>query len=270
MIDFLKTIFGPLTDLLGASLQTFHDLGAPWWLSIVILTVLVRALLFPLTVKQVKNMRKMQELKPDMDRIRDEHKQDPKKQQEALMKLYAERQVTPLGGFLPLLIQMPVFIALYYTIKHFELLESFRSGGLLWFKDLTVADPYYALPVLYVLTMMASQEITLRRTASQQKHLMRILPIAFGFFLHAFPSGLFVYWVSSNVITFVQNYVIYRGSPPAAITDKEAEETSAPTGDSPGAEDSKQGTPSRQKSARSENRSNKSRKRRKKSAAKRR
>lgn len=268
MIDFLSNLFGPLTDLLGASLRAFHQLGAPWWLSIVILTVLVRVVLFPLTVKQVKNVRKMQELKPDMDRIRDEHKQDPKKQQQALMELYAERQVNPLGGFLPILIQMPVFITLYYTIKHFETLESFRTGGLLWFQDLTVADPYYVLPILYAGTMMASQEITLRRTAARQKRLMRLLPVAFGFFLHTFPSGLFVYWVSSNVITFVQNYAIYRGSPPAATPADGG--APSPVGDPPGSEGGKEAAPSRRRSSRSENRSSKSRKKRKKSAAKRR
>lgn len=270
MVDLLRSLFGPLTDLLGASLRTFHELGAPWWLSIVILTVLVRALLFPLTVKQVKNVRRMQELKPDMDRIRDQNKQDPRKQQEALMMLYAERRFNPLGGFLPILIQMPVFITLYYTIKHFETLESFRSGGLLWFKDLTAADPYYALPVLYVLTMMASQEITLRSTASQQKRLMRLLPIAFGFFLHAFPSGLFVYWVSSNIITFAQNYAIYRSSPPAPIPEEDTGEASKPVEHSPEAEASEVVARSSQKSARGENRSSKSRRKRRKKTARRR
>lgn len=208
-METLRSLFDPLFNLMGTTLSTFHGWGAPWWLSIVMLTVVVRTLLFPLTFRQVKNMRKMQELKPDMDEIRANHKDDSRKQQQEIMKLYQERKVNPLGGCLPLVVQIPIFIVLYYTIKKFEALESFTGGGLLWFKDLTVADPYFILPIAYVLTMMASQYWTLQYTAPQQKQLMRILPIVFGFFLMRFPAGLFVYWISSNIITFIQNYVIY-------------------------------------------------------------
>src|SRR5215217_2809469 len=228
MIENLKNLFDPLFGLLAATLSTFHGWGAPWWLSIMVLTLVVRTLLFPLTVRQVRSMRKMQELKPDMDEIRARHKDDPRKQQEEITKLYGERGINPLGGCLPLVVQLPIFIALYYTIKKFEALESFTSGGLFWFKDLTVADPYFILPVAYVLTMMASQELTIRRTAPQQKQLMRIMPIAFGFFLARFPAGLFVYYISSNLITFCQNYIIYRGSPIPALRN-EADQTPRPS-----------------------------------------
>ena len=106
MNELLRNIFGPLTDLLGARLQTFHDWGAPPWLAIFALTVIVRTILFPLTAKQVKNMRRLQELKPELDELRARHKDDPQKQQEALTKLYGERGVNPLGGCLPVLIQL--------------------------------------------------------------------------------------------------------------------------------------------------------------------
>ena len=212
-METLRNLFDPLFNLLGATLTTFHGWGAPWWLAIIMLTAVVRTFLFPLTVRQVKSMRRMQELKPDMDEIRDRYKDDPQKQQQEMMRLYGERKVNPLGGCLPLVVQLPIFIALYYTIKQFDKLESFANGGLFWFKDLTVADPYFILPVAYVLTMMASQELTIRRTAPQQKQLMRIMPIAFGLFLMRFPAALFVYWISSNTITFVQNYLIYHRSP---------------------------------------------------------
>ena len=194
---------------MGGTLSTFHGWGAPWWLAIVMLTIVVRTLLFPITYRQVKSMRRMQDLKPDMDRIRAEYKDDVQKQREEIAKLYQERQVNPLGGCLPIFIQLPIFLVLYYTIRHFDTLESFRTGGLVWFKDLTVYDHLFILPVLYVLTMMASQELTIRNTATQQKQLMRFLPIIFAVFLARFPSGLFVYWVTSNLITFAQNYVIY-------------------------------------------------------------
>lgn len=217
MIELLRDLFDPLFDLLAATLTTLHGWGAPWWLSVVMLTLVVRTLLFPLTFRQVRSVRRMQELKPDLDGIRTQYKDDPKKQQQEQMKLYGERGVNPLGGCLPIFVQLPIFIVLYQTIKRFEHLESFRTGGLLWFQDLTVADPYFVLPVAYVLTMMASQELTIRRTAPQQKNLMRVLPIAFGIFLFRFPAGLFVYWVTSNAITFLQNLIVYRTTPkPAA------------------------------------------------------
>ncbi len=213
MLDFLRNLLDPLFNLMGATLSTFHGWGAPWWLSIVMLTIVVRTLLFPITYRQVKSMRRMQDLKPDMDRIRTEHKDDVKKQREEMAKLYQERQVNPLGGCLPIFIQLPIFLVLYYTIRHFDTLESFRTGGLLWFQNLTQPDHLFILPVLYVLTMMASQELTIRNTATQQKQLMRFLPIIFGIFLARFPSGLFVYWVTSNLITLTQNFVIYNVLP---------------------------------------------------------
>lgn len=225
MLEFLRNLFDPLFSLLGSTLLTFHGWGAPWWLSIVMLTIAVRTLLFPLTVRQVKSMRKMQELKPELDKIRTKHKQNPKKQQEEQMKLYGERGINPLGGCLPLLVQLPIFLALYYTVKEFEALESFRTGGLFWFQDLTAADPYFILPVFYVLTMAGSQELTIRNTAPQQQKLMRFLPLVFGIFLalSGFPAGLFVYWIASNLITFGQNYLIYRRAPRQA-TPVQAEE----------------------------------------------
>src|ERR671918_2894647 len=101
--DFFQNLFSPIVSVLGSVLLYFHQtLGAPWWLAIVVLTVLVRSLLFPLTIKQVKSMRAMQDLKPEMDRIRAKYKKNRQKQQEEIMKLYQERQVNPLGGCLPL------------------------------------------------------------------------------------------------------------------------------------------------------------------------
>ena len=177
------------------------------------LTVVVRTLLFPVTYRQVKSMRKMQELKPEMDEVRARYKDDVPKQRDEIARLYQERRVNPLGGCLPIFVQIPIFVVLYYTIRQFDKLDSFQTGGLFWFTDLTVADPLFILPVAYVLTMMASQELAMRNTVAQQKQIMRFMPIVFGFLLARFPAGLFVYWVTSNLITFCQNYLIYRRVP---------------------------------------------------------
>jgi YidC/Oxa1 family membrane protein insertase len=214
MIEFLERIFSPLTNLLGSGLELFHSYGAPWWLSIAILTVVVRSILFPLTVRQVKSMRAMQDLKPEMDKIRAKYKDNRQQQQEEIMKLYQERKVNPFGSCLPLLIQMPIFITMFYVIQGFGAThESFASGGVLWFQDLSTKDPYYLLPVLSAVTMLAASEITSKHIDAQQRWMMRILPIVFTVFLLNFPAGLFMYWITSNLVTLVQNYFIYNHGP---------------------------------------------------------
>ena len=235
MLQFLRDLFDPLFNIMGFTLQTFHDWGAPWWLSIMMLTVVVRTFLFPLTIRQVKSMRKVQDLKPAMDELREEHKDDPQILQQEMMKLYRERGANPLGGCLPILVQLPIFLALFYTIGEFERLESFRTGGLLWFQDLTVYDPLYILPVLYIATMMVAQEIAMKNTAPEQKRIMRFLPLVFGIVLIRFPAGLFVYWVTSNVISIVQNLLIYRNAPKpgAEAGEQEKDATDGSAADSP-------------------------------------
>ena len=243
---------------MGGTLSTFHGWGAPWWLAIVMLTIVVRTLLFPITYRQVRSMRRMQDLKPEMDRIRTDYKDDVQKQREEMAKLYQERQVNPLGGCLPIFIQLPIFLVLYYTIRHFDTLESFRTGGLLWFQNLTQPDHLFILPVFYVLTMMASQELTIRNTASQQKQLMRFLPVIFGFFLLRFPAGLFVYWVTSNLITFAQNYVIYYVLPHKPVDTEDESLTEAEMKSIPTTEQEKPAVPQDQKkSGRARNRKKK-------------
>lgn len=223
--DFFENLFSPVVNLLGVALKYFHyDLGAPWWLSIVLMTVVVRSLLFPLTVKQVKSMRAMQDLKPEMDKIRGQYKDNRQRQQEEIMKLYQERKVNPLGGCLPILVQMPIFIGIFYVIRQFggytaggktvpPTQPSFHDGGLLWFQDLSQMDSYFILPVLSALTMLAATEITSKNVEPQMRWMMRILPIGVTIFLWSFPAGLFVYWITSNLVTLTQNYLIYHHGP---------------------------------------------------------
>ncbi len=214
MIEFLGRLFGPLADLISGALELFHSIGAPWWLSIVLLTVSVRAILFPLTIRQANNMRAMQELKPEMDEIRSRYKSEREKQQQAMMDLYRERRVNPLAGFLPVLVQVPVFITMYQVVRsHEETFPSFASGGLLWFTDLTRADPYFVLPVLSASILLAAGEVSARNVAPQQRRLMRVMPLVFAAFIARFPAGLFVYWVTSNTFTLIQNLFVYRHRP---------------------------------------------------------
>jgi YidC/Oxa1 family membrane protein insertase len=220
--DFFQSVFGPIVNILGWVLLYFHqNLGVAWWLSIVMLTVIVRSLLFPLTVKQVRSMRAMQDLKPRMDRVRAQFKDNPQRQREEMAKLYQDQGVNPLGGCLPILVQMPVFIGMFYVIRKFggtpgrtpPEYESFTHGGILWFQDLAHADPYYILPIISAVTMLAATEITSKNVDPQQRWLMRLLPVGFTAFLLNFPAGLFMYWITSNLMTLGQNYVIYNHGP---------------------------------------------------------
>ena len=275
MIQFLERVFSPLTGVLGSGLEYFHDSwGLSWWLSIALVTVIVRSLLFPLTIKQVRSMRSMQDLKPDMDRIRAQFKDNRQRQQEELMKLYQERNVNPLGGCLPLLVQMPIFITMFYVIRGFGAEHpSFTEGGILWFQNLAVQDPTYILPILSAVTLLAASEITSKNIDPQQRWLMRALPVVFIAFTYYFPAGLFVYWITSNLVTLVQNYLIYnhgpgRRSPIAAGDDGQASAkrdggsvTLKKTEKDPGPASENGSDSSQQKSSRSRRRKNKRNKR---------
>src|ERR671914_1915425 len=226
--DFFQNLFSPVVSVLGAVLMYFHQtLGAPWWLAIVLLTVIVRSLLFPLTVKQVRSMRAMQDLKPHMDRVRAQFKDNPQRQREEMAKVYQEQGVNPLGGCLPILVQMPIFIGIFYVIRQFggtpghsaPQYPSFTDGGILWFQDLSHADPTYLLPIISAVTMLAATEITSKNVEPQQRWLMRLLPIGFTIFLLNFPAGLFMYWITSNLVTLGQNFVIYNYGPGKKTTD---------------------------------------------------
>src|SRR5215204_2531146 len=118
--DFFQNLFSPVVNVLGAVLLYFHEtIGVPWWLAIVMLTVIVRSRLFPLTVKQVRSMRAMQDLKPHMARVRAHFNDCHRRHREEMAKLYQDQGVNPLGGCLPILVQMPVFIGMFYVIRKF-------------------------------------------------------------------------------------------------------------------------------------------------------
>jgi len=226
LVEFFQNLFSPITNVLGAILMFFHGLGLPWWLAIAALTIVVRGVLFPLTVKQVKSMRQMQELRPRLQEIQEKHKGDRQKLQQEQMKLYQESGVNPAGGCLPLLVQMPIFIGIFYVIREFGgtqgmigvpdaqgTVESFATGGALWFQNLSQTDPLYLLPVISAVTMVASMEMTNKQMEPQMRWVMRVVPVVFIFFTIFFPAGLLVYIVTSNFVTLFQNYLIYYHGP---------------------------------------------------------
>jgi YidC/Oxa1 family membrane protein insertase len=224
-------IISQLIELLHWILVTlsgwFEPLGYSWqWgLAIIGLTVIVRLILFPLTWRQYKSAQQMQVIQPQIKELQKKYKSDRAKLQEETMKLYSEHRVNPFASCLPLLLQLPVFIALYAAIKGLGPLDmgnppweptvqALNQAPFLWLPHLGQPDPYYILLVLYVATQMISTELMVATQSDQtQKWIMRAMPIMFVIFLFNFPSGLFVYWVTTNLWTIGQQLIIRKTMP---------------------------------------------------------
>jgi len=202
-IDF--GFFAVICRVLLAVLRLFHGVLANWGLAIVALTLLVKAVTFPLTHKQMKSMEEMRRLAPKLEEIKKRWTGDQQRINLESMKLYKEHNVQPLGGCLPMLVQMPVWFALYATLSaSWDLYnEPFIRG---WIGDLTAIDPYYVLPVLMTVTMLLSQILTPQPQANQQqKFLMYGMPLIFGVMMLALPSGLVLYIFTNNILSIGQS-----------------------------------------------------------------
>ena len=180
-----------------------------WGLAIIVLTFIVRGVMFPLTKAQYTSMAKMRLLQPKIQEIRERYKDDRQKAGAETMKLYKTEKVNPLGGCLPLIIQMPIFIALYWTLM--ESAELRQSAFILWIKDLSVYDPFFVLPLLYGVSMFIMQKMSPTAvTDPLQKKIFMAMPFVFTFMFCTFPAGLTLYWLVSNCFTILQQYVIFR------------------------------------------------------------
>ena len=219
----MTSILRPLIDLLDWILVSVHNtlssIGLSehwtWGLAIIGVTVVVRLIMFPLTWKQYKSSRAMQALAPHIKELQRKYKGDRAKLQQETMKLYQEHRVNPFASCLPLVLQLPVFIALYYTIRSNEAL---KVASFLWLPKLGEPDPYYILLLIYIATQMVSTELMLTpQTDASQKMIMRAMPVIFVFILYRFPSGLFVYWVTTNLWTIGQQLIIRKTMPIVAL-----------------------------------------------------
>jgi YidC/Oxa1 family membrane protein insertase len=147
----------------------------------------------------------MKTVTPKMQAIRERFKNDPAKMQQATMELYKTEKINPLGGCLPLLIQMPVFLALYWVLQS---AVEMRGATWMWLPDLTLKDPFFILPVLYAISMLVTQKLNPQPADPMQAKMMMFMPIAFSVMFLFFPSGLVLYWVVNNLISMAQQYVI--------------------------------------------------------------
>lgn len=190
-------------------LEFIHSFIGNWGFSIIILTLIVRGVLFPLTKSQYTSMAKMRLLAPKMQELRERFGDDRQKLGQETMRLYKNEKVNPLGGCFPLLIQMPIFIALYWTLM--ESTELRHAPFILWIDDLSVHDPYFVTPILYGISMYFIQKMSPTPTTDPlQKKIFMAMPLVFTFMFCTFPAGLTVYWLISNIFTIFQQVIIYR------------------------------------------------------------
>ncbi|WP_159714973.1 membrane protein insertase YidC [Blochmannia endosymbiont of Camponotus nipponensis] len=181
-----------------------------WGISIIIITLIIRLIMYPLTKAQYTSMAKIRMLQPKLSSIQEEYKHDKHQYHQKTIELYKEEKVNPLGGCLPLLIQMPIFLALYYMLS--GSVELRHAKFAFWIHDLSAQDPYYILPILMGITMFFIQKMSPTTiTDTIQKKMMTIMLIIFTIFFLWFPSGLVLYYIASNVITIIQQQMIYQG-----------------------------------------------------------
>ena len=188
-------------------LAFFYEHTGNYGWSIIFLTIIIKVLFSPLTHKSFKSMKGMQKVQPYVKVIQERNKDDKQKMNAEMLELYKKHKVNPVGGCLPMLLQIPVFIALYHAL--FFSIELRGAPFIGWIVDLSVADPYYVYPVLMGATMFLQQRLTPSIGDPMQQKIMMFLPIVFTFLFLSFPSGLVIYWTVNNMLTISQQYYIY-------------------------------------------------------------
>jgi YidC/Oxa1 family membrane protein insertase len=172
-----------------------------------------------LTKKQYESMAKMRNLAPKMQQLKERYGDDRQKMSQAMMEMYKKEKVNPMGGCFPLLLQMPIFLALYWVLL--ESVELRHADFILWINDLSVADPYYVLPILTGASMYLLQKLQpMTITDPMQQKIMQFMPVAMSVFFFFFPAGLVLYWLISNVITLIQAKIIYASMEKRGISAK--------------------------------------------------
>ena len=189
-------------------MKWFYSFIGNWGLSIILLTVVVRLLVLPANLMSYKSMKGMQKIQPEMKMIREKYKDDKQKLNEEMVRLMREAKANPLGGCLPMLIQFPVFIALYQVLG--QSIELYQAPFGLWIHDLSLKDPYFILPVMMGVTMFVQQKITPSTMDPAQAKVMLVLPVVFAFFMAGLPAGLTLYIFVSALFGVFQQMVFMR------------------------------------------------------------
>ena len=205
-IDF--GFFTPIAKPLLYVLKFFYSFFGNYGISIILLTMIIKLLFWPLTHKSYASMKDMQKLQPEMQKIREKFKNDRERQNRELMELYKTHRVNPLGGCLPMVVQIPVFFALYKVLM--DAIELRQAPFALWITDLSLKDPYYVTPLIMGATMFIQQKLTPSTMDPTQAKVFMLMPIIFTFLFLNFPSGLVLYWLVNNLLTILQQYIIHK------------------------------------------------------------
>ena len=196
----------PISMLLFWIMSAAHTIVRNWGWSIVVTTILIKIVFYWFSEKNFRSMARMRELQPRMQALRERYGDDRQALSRATMELYRKEKINPLGSCLPMLIQIPVFIAFYYVI--IESVELRQAPFILWIHDLSAKDPYYILPILMGLSMLAQQRLSQTSSGSTQQKMMWILPVMFTVFFTNFPAGLVLYWLINNVVQTLQQWYV--------------------------------------------------------------
>lgn len=210
--DFVKAIdlgfFEILATPLFHVLKFFYGYVGNYGWAIILLTILIKVIFWPLTNKSYKSMKAMQTLQPEMQKLRETHKNDREALNKEIMVLYKNHRVNPLGGCLPMVVQIPVFFALYQVLMN--MIELRHAPFIFWLTDLSVKDPYYITPLIMGATMFIQQKLTPSQLDPIQQKIFLIMPVVFTFLFLNFPSGLVVYWLVNNILTIAQQLSVNR------------------------------------------------------------
>jgi len=210
------TILNPVVEILKTIIVFFHDHVYPnYGVDIILLTVVVRIAMIPLTMTQIKSQTQMQKIQPQINKIKQEYKNDREKINMETMKIYSENKINPLLGCLPLLLQLPILFALFILLQNFA---PIKEESFLWLSELGQPDPYFILVIIFVITSFLTQQMML--TDPSQKAIKYIMPIAMGFIFYRLAAALLVYFNTSNIWQLGERYIISRFFVP-----KESEET---------------------------------------------
>jgi len=191
-----------------AAMKYIHELVGNWGWSIILLTVCIKVLLYPLSAASLRSMAKMRSLQPKMESLKETYGDDRQKMSQELMALYKKEKVNPAGGCFPMLLQMPVFLSLYWVLL--ESVEIRHSPWIFWIQDLSAKDPYFILPLVMGASMLLMQKMQPMPTDPTQAMVMKVMPIAFTFFFMIFPSGLVLYWTVNNLLSMLQQWYVNR------------------------------------------------------------
>lgn len=189
-------------------LQHIHSLVGNWGWSIIFLTMLIKGIFFPLSAASYKSMARMRAVAPKLAALKEQFGDDRQKMSQAMMELYKKEKINPLGGCLPILVQMPVFLSLYWVLL--ESVEMRQAPFMLWITDLSIKDPFFILPIIMGATMFIQQRLNPTPPDPMQAKVMKLMPIIFTFFFLWFPAGLVLYWVVNNCLSIAQQWYITR------------------------------------------------------------